>query len=1044
MDTASVPPSSEVLPPGPPLTIPEVNPDSIVLKEKTAVNPPPVPTSTAQAQNQPCKRKTRRNNKNNTISVNNTVRNNANAKSTNVKTIENNTGSVSNTIRNNTNAVENTNIKAITNGKITEAKEAESEAKEAESEAKEAESETTEIKPEPIKPSVGDPSLPHLLKIGQQGYAEYIELANMPFNTSGGFNQFQTGNRIKELQKLYNVSSNDQYIAMQKAFGVENMIQDPPILDYIAKKCVPSNFILVRKALEYRVKTLETTIMMKRGTMSVKPDERRLVWLKDILKNTESLKTCSAAAATMLPNTIKDEEELPQEQGSKCPCLEDLNLLRDLIYVIVLLQGTADPEVKKQLQNITLDKLLNSVQKNNIKGTKLVLGQIIDVLKSRVEKQANVKINDKTVEEKITQDLLKKIYTAVAGNDSTVSDKLTVEIVIEVINKIINELKSKLSIVSTPDVDTPKVNVATAQSELNTLKTNLSESNKKMQELLQQIQKIPELESKALQLNSTIKELDETKSKLKELEENKKAAGEKHDSELVNLQNELARAKATILQIEKDAEANKESSSEMATKLSTAESEIKRLEAEIAARGVADSDKNIEYNKAKSALQEQIAELERASGEKNSKASEQSGKIDNLQATVALKNTEIDSLKETVNTKEAELASLKEKVDKLNTITVEKEKFKEDIANKNTQIEALQKELNELRPKLEELQAKSVADDTRKQELESALEAAQQGVSSDATVNENGVFYNAVDYDLKQDSTNELLKELDSLKTKLQEQETLLEQYKTDKDETKKRLENLLSYFIISPDIGNEAEKFLKGDANVQKDIRRNLCDFFKYLTGLINLQSRRINASTLPPRVKNDIFTIFQKVPEYDETSLLNDISNLFQELFVKVGKTSAFPKDLKLQGEYTELMKTMGNYTITNGDPFINEYRPAQGFTRVENPKLEILLKELGSFGYLSNVYLEKSGDSFVIKSGSYQLLREFTHNNRNHTTPLVIIGIKMIQLLSKILNEKYASLLEQCKTKPTDTDAEAVTEIVEVPPEDIQINSSIYTGI
>lgn len=55
---------------------------------------------------------------------------------------------------------------------------------------------------------------------------------------------------------------------------------------------------------------------------------------------------------------------LPSIPTGPGPCLGDINLLRDLLFVVMLLQGAASPKVKEQLKKIPMNKILDIVRKN--------------------------------------------------------------------------------------------------------------------------------------------------------------------------------------------------------------------------------------------------------------------------------------------------------------------------------------------------------------------------------------------------------------------------------------------------------------------------------------------------------------------------------------------------------------------------------------------------------------------------------------------------------------------------------------------------------
>ncbi len=263
----------------------------------------------------------------------------------------------------------------------------------------------------------GDTNLPHILKIGQQGYAEYIDLGSMPTRKEGinssQFNQFQIGNRLLELQKMYNVVGKENIIAMQRAFGVRSLHEDPPIVKNIQDGCLPLDFKLVQKALQYRIGTLKTRIGLKEGQLSSKSDERRLKWIESILEQTKGItKTCTGPTKETQTNTQINAQTETQTNTptSEYACLSDMNLLRDLVYILSLIQGVTNPEIKKQLEKITLRRLLASARNSSAEPPKNILQDIIVFLEKNIDLLDNEDENNTKQE---TQQLLLSIYNTI-------------------------------------------------------------------------------------------------------------------------------------------------------------------------------------------------------------------------------------------------------------------------------------------------------------------------------------------------------------------------------------------------------------------------------------------------------------------------------------------------------------------------------------------------------------------------------------------------------------------------------------------------------
>jgi hypothetical protein len=179
------------------------------------------------------------------------------------------------------------------------------------------------------------------------------------------------------------------------------------------------------------------------------------------------------------------------------------------------------------------------------------------------------------------------------------------------------------------------------------------------------------------------------------------------------------------------------------------------------------------------------------------------------------------------------------------------------------------------------------------------------------------------------------------------------------------------------------------------------LCELYEYLGSVLNLQIRKIDSSGLPKEAKQDIFNIFKTMPAYDEYKLLSELNTVFQELFVQIAQTSTIPNDLMLKKEYPELTKTFGGYSLEGGKPL-----------KVEGRDLDRLIIELNTFGYLSSVSIEpRPGTFFILKKKGFTISQEFASANTTHATPLVILGIKMIQLMAKLLRVKYQDLASRC---------------------------------
>ena len=124
--------------------------------------------------------------------------------------------------------------------------------------------------------------------------------------------------------------------------------------------------------------------------------------------------------------------------GPACPCLTDINLLRDLVYVMALARGNASPEVRKQIAAIPINSLLEAAAGNNTAkiypNMKSTLIEIIKILRSAQTAVKNGEIPE------VPQDVLKQIYRALAPPNATIPDTVDLDDVLALINDMQNAL----------------------------------------------------------------------------------------------------------------------------------------------------------------------------------------------------------------------------------------------------------------------------------------------------------------------------------------------------------------------------------------------------------------------------------------------------------------------------------------------------------------------------------------------------------------------------------------------------------------------------
>jgi hypothetical protein len=213
----------------------------------------------------------------------------------------------------------------------------------------------------------------------------------------------------------------------------------------------------------------------------------------------------------------------------------------------------------------------------------------------------------------------------------------------------------------------------------------------------------------------------------------------------------------------------------------------------------------------------------------------------------------------------------------------------------------------------------------------------------------------------------------------------------------------LLSWILIDPELTETAKNYIQSGENetdVKSKLTKDLCEFFKYLTGLLSLQQRKLQSVSLPSDSKENILNLFKTIPtNSDDSKLLLEISMLFEEFFTgSIGKSSTISSNIQLLNSYPELMKLKA---------CVSEKNPLK---QTNDGILGKIITELGTFGYLSEIGISLATNELKFTKGS---LENFAKQNTTYYMPLVILGIKMIQLLHTTLDRKYVSLSKLCKS-------------------------------
>jgi chromosome segregation ATPase len=220
---------------------------------------------------------------------------------------------------------------------------------------------------------LADPTLSKVLRIGQtkDATAEEFNLAKDPFKNNSGFLKHSIGGP-RMLADTYGITTPEQTVIMQQVFGVKKLNTQPPIVGYLEQECAFEGINVVITALQKRVETLNEFLKGKTTSTNILRSKQHLLWLEATIPKLKS--------TALLGNPCPPPEEETEKKGwfsgfgkssgtgtgtgTGGPCITDMNMLRDLVYVIALLQGKIIPGVKEQLGNVSLEELLQLVRAN--------------------------------------------------------------------------------------------------------------------------------------------------------------------------------------------------------------------------------------------------------------------------------------------------------------------------------------------------------------------------------------------------------------------------------------------------------------------------------------------------------------------------------------------------------------------------------------------------------------------------------------------------------------------------------------------------------
>lgn len=231
---------------------------------------------------------------------------------------------------------------------------------------------TEDLEESPNDPTAVNSTQQTLLRIGVDSASEYIELDATKFKSTGGFNTLGLGLGQREFRQLYGMSTADEFRLMQRVFGVPRIGAKPKFVGYLDAKCLFDGIDVVKKAFKTRIGTLRAAISLNSTSNTAKRNKHFQDYLIKTLADLNAFTTpcpvesASGVGAPVTTVTAPVPTTVASTTGSSgCPCLTDINLLRDLVYVLALVQGNASPELKKQIAAIPMNRILNITKASN-------------------------------------------------------------------------------------------------------------------------------------------------------------------------------------------------------------------------------------------------------------------------------------------------------------------------------------------------------------------------------------------------------------------------------------------------------------------------------------------------------------------------------------------------------------------------------------------------------------------------------------------------------------------------------------------------------
>jgi hypothetical protein len=831
---------------------------------------------------------------------------------------------------------------------------------------------TESVEPVPEPPlnipitSKADPTMFLLLRVGSDTTSEYIELRKQPIASMGGFNTHSIGS-VKEFENLYGIKTPEGYKAMQRAFGVLKYGKLPPFIDYVhVKQCKFLGFDLVKEGLKNRIRTLGESVNMQNASMNRSRNSHFLEWLKEQVKLMDAIqKECAPITANATATATASAKAIGITGNTGCPCLEELSILRDLIYLVVTIEGSSSPEVKKQLDSIPLSKILNIAVKPAEKKT---------IILQAIEALAKISSAKSEVKKEELQPVLRTIWTALTKE--VVTRDVTQQEILDRIGSLISKVQ---------ELEASKANALAISNEVD-------DSRKRLNALRKLLSKVETNQVTETSSSNNSEEVKRLKAQLEELTKDKPVIQHNNSEEVKQLKAQLEELSREEV-IHEEEPFNSEEVKQLKARIQELTEEVATLEAKMAA-AIAD------VNKRKNEVQKTLVSEEET----------------RLKARVTELETNVNTLRTNRNKAIADATKAREALAEMEKeLIILREKHEAESKENTSKKERISKELAAARAQLQELEEKiSLAkedDEAHRKIIENAranverLKAELLKIEGPDNSKTNSLEEQIVKLKEELSKEKELKvtkepakisnKEIDVLKEQVQGlEDSIKSAIEKNNTATKERLNTLLGFLVIHDDMRVRAMQYWEAGNDSQRseiasELSGEVCEFFKYFSNLINLQLEKIKNASVSDEIKEDVFSIFKSVPAFDRKILRKELGAIFQEIFIHMGNTTEII-GFSLKDNYPELYKILNGLGTSGNNPLtitLDEYNK--------------FVQELGTLGFLAKMYLVPENNKINVKFSGLE----------DQGMPIVILTIKLIQLLKESLDEKYDDLTKRC---------------------------------